>query len=43
MEQKCTLEKLIRIFNKIAEAMGYGRIVKITLFDNFNSITFEEG
>ena len=31
MEQKCTIQHLINILNKITRALGYGRIEEITL------------
>lgn len=31
MEQKCTIEKLIKILNKITVCLGFGRITQMTL------------
>lgn len=44
MEQKCTLNDLIDILNKVIKIFGYGRIKHLTLdsFDNYE-ITYDKG
>lgn len=41
MEQKCTIAELIKIFEQIARALGYGRIEHLTIRQNSSeTITF---
>jgi len=42
MEQKCTIERLIEILNKITKSLGFGSIEKLTLIDFHGHYTYEK-
>lgn len=42
MEQKCTIEKLIKILNKITVCLGFGQIEKISFHTCDGLYSFEK-